>query len=243
MRTSASQHRRFPLSHWFCLRPAAHDRRLVARGFTLIELLVVLAIITLLIAMLLPALRSAREVAQSTKCMVGMRQFGVVTMVYAQDHKGIIRGREYQWTRYLPRYLGHEWPSTRGMDQVRCPTNTFSADGWSQHLQAAVRYWVNMYDVPNASQRLFASDANSNNNGYVSTVLAAPPARPTNLMFIHQGSANLLIADGHVIALKEEVIPVYRDLVAYGGYRDPGYWRFWGEINDPQNRGYKQKWP
>jgi prepilin-type N-terminal cleavage/methylation domain-containing protein len=57
------------------------------RGFTLIELLVVIAIIALLIGILLPALASARATAQRTICATNLRQFGLATALYADDHK------------------------------------------------------------------------------------------------------------------------------------------------------------
>ena len=57
-------------------------------GFTLIELLVVISIIALLIAILLPALQSARAVARSAQCKSNLRQFGVVFQTYANTYDG-----------------------------------------------------------------------------------------------------------------------------------------------------------
>ncbi len=59
--------------------------------FTLIELLVVVAIISVLISILLPALSSAREQANKTKCSSNIKQFGFGFSMYADD-----------WSRCLP---------------------------------------------------------------------------------------------------------------------------------------------
>lgn len=58
------------------------------KGFTLIELLVVVSIIALLVSILLPALGKAREQAQNVVCMTNMKQLGMATVLWSQEHDG-----------------------------------------------------------------------------------------------------------------------------------------------------------
>jgi prepilin-type N-terminal cleavage/methylation domain-containing protein len=57
-------------------------------GFTLVELLVVIGIIALLIAILLPALRKARDAANRTGCMSNLRQLAFAFQMYLDENKG-----------------------------------------------------------------------------------------------------------------------------------------------------------
>jgi prepilin-type N-terminal cleavage/methylation domain-containing protein/prepilin-type processing-associated H-X9-DG protein len=58
-----------------------------AKGFTIIELLVVIAIIGLMLAMLGPAIQSARERARRTQCSNNLRQFGVGVQLFYDLNK------------------------------------------------------------------------------------------------------------------------------------------------------------
>ena len=56
------------------------------KGFTLIELLVVIAIIALLLAILMPALRRAKEQAKGARCLANLKQIGLAAHMYANDY-------------------------------------------------------------------------------------------------------------------------------------------------------------
>ena len=58
-------------------------------GFTLIELLVVISIIALLIAILLPALARAKELANRVVCASNVRSLVQSMVIYAQSNKGV----------------------------------------------------------------------------------------------------------------------------------------------------------
>lgn len=64
----------------------ATSRRLRRPAFTLIELLVVIAIISILSALLLPALARAKERGRRISCLSTTRQFLLAIHVYADDH-------------------------------------------------------------------------------------------------------------------------------------------------------------
>jgi prepilin-type N-terminal cleavage/methylation domain-containing protein len=72
-------------------------------GFTLVELLVVIAIIALLISILAPSLKTAKDLTRQMLCMTNQRNLGMALVVYAEANRGHI----------LPGYWIYDTDGTR----------------------------------------------------------------------------------------------------------------------------------
>lgn len=90
------------------------ERKVRPNGFTLIELMVVIAICSLLVAILLPALGNAREQARAMLCMSNQRQLGIVAHSYVSDYEmfpasvdKVMREDSGQWKGRLAYHAGY----------------------------------------------------------------------------------------------------------------------------------------
>ena len=107
------------------------------KGFTLVELLVVISIIAILLAVLMPALKKARQQSQKVMCSSNMRQMGIALQCYLQDSDTrlpdsschITDPNQY-WLKILSKYLKQNL-------LFKCPSDT-ARDfiDWSKPLDA-----------------------------------------------------------------------------------------------------------
>ncbi len=68
------------------------------KAFTLVELLVVIAIIALLIAILAPSLKAAKDLAKATYCMANQNALVKSALVYAEGNRGFMPVYQHKFT-------------------------------------------------------------------------------------------------------------------------------------------------
>ena len=102
--------------------------------FTLIELLIVIAIIAILMALLLPALKNAREIANSTNCLNNQKQIATAIQLYGTDwnclpaaYNNGCANPEWYWA--VGDYLGSKAQNWDRNPVYVCPTQT-PATSW-----------------------------------------------------------------------------------------------------------------
>lgn len=91
------------MQHVLVKAPVWPASRRLGHGFTLIELLVVIAVIGVLAALLLPALARSKQAAQKAACGNRLRQLGLASRLYTDDHQGIFPARTaiVRWPQQL----------------------------------------------------------------------------------------------------------------------------------------------
>ncbi|MEZ6098559.1 MAG: DUF1559 domain-containing protein [Pirellulaceae bacterium] len=97
------------------------------RGMTLVELLVVISILSMLAAVLIPAVNSARESGRQMVCQTNLRQIGIGLMSNAEHSNGLLCSGAFDW-RHDGSVTDVGWVAdlvTSGapVGQMLCPSN------------------------------------------------------------------------------------------------------------------------
>ncbi len=190
------------------------------RGFTLIELLVVIAIITILAALLLPALKSAKDTAYSVSCMGNTRTLGTGFLMYANDYKGYYFPRDLRsddltkilsaWPNAVSDMLGsNSYVADKLKGIWRCPAayaglpeeirkrNCCLSYGKNDYLGGSIASWqTSAWKRQDHVKRpsMVVCIADSDEDGNYPDILSCSDYLIGNR---HKGNANVSFLDGH----------------------------------------------
>ena len=207
--------------------PAGSDGRR-RRGFTLIELLVVIAILAILAGLLLPALARAKSKARNVQCISLMRQIGLATSMYADEHEGLLPRSSHSALAHgelpwgyalLPHLTGGRFErEDAGWTNLfntyyRCPSDRRTGD-WSYgknvypELSAAEtggKTWPSIQFMPRPSGTiLYAEKLGGSMADHIMAHFWPDGGTPEVDARRHSRQANYVFCDGHAESLRFE---------------------------------------
>jgi prepilin-type processing-associated H-X9-DG protein len=203
-------------------------------GFTLLELLVVIGIAGLIVAMLLPALGSAREQARRIQCLSNVRALTSAWMTYALNNGGQLVGAGTGWASqpgfhdwvatgadsYCLEH-GMLWPSIQNVRVYKCPN-----DEINRYHTYAINSWLNGEGPPAPGERTTAQSLSMlrhsaeafvfierqdrlgyNNNSFVVPPYPAQDWIDLPARTLHGRAGMISFADGHATVWEWSTAP------------------------------------
>ena len=181
--------------------------KLSLTGFTLIELLVVIAIIGILAAFLIPTLGGAREAGKKSACLNNLRQIGIATRMYSEEHGFTLPHQAYSTT--MPAWIMdiNNYLDDQGV--FRCPSHKdyvpYTAPGSNGECESYAYNWrisgKHMTGIISSSRCIIVGDS-TKKGGWTNPV--GYGRRPRYYTWLdtpgirHSNGSNILFVDGHV---------------------------------------------
>jgi len=189
-----------------------------AGAFSLVELLVVIAIISILAALLLPALNQSEARAKRIGCVNHLRQTGIAFQLFMHDHgdkfpmavpmaeggslefvrNGYAIGQEFYFSFRHFQVLSNEMVMPA---LLICPTDTrVRATDFGVLQNSNVSYFIGVNARPAKPDSILAGDRNLTANSFPNPSILRLEA--DNRLWwtreLHQSKGDVLFADGHV---------------------------------------------
>lgn len=201
--------------------PQHHCTVMVNRsGFSLIELLVVVLIISVLSAMLMPALQIVRETTRQIVCGSNLRQLGVAMHAYTDDWEGRIppnnvtsgTGSDIRWSMVLADYIESEISlvfvqGTRPRGPFACPSSrnlvNWGNGDYAKSKATGMQPWETKTLGQLNATMLVIADSN---------VRDLTPGNHGHIAWRHRNRANALHLDTHIAAYGSSELPTDGDL-------------------------------